>query len=1011
MPPTKRKAEAVANDEDDGSNSGGVTPAKKSKKEAAAEARARAKAWRDSRRLQQSGSATKTSTAATTPASSPSTPQPVNAATAAPFSTGKSSPKKTARAATSTTASPKRRRTPVKRGTITTPSSTRKGTDKTTTPSSQQEQPAKKSRRNIATDFHFDESAVVEQQQLQQRLQTTTQKRHETPKPNTDTNDDEELLPLSDRKKKQQEGKARIDELRKKRMQGGLKVTSPIIDDPIMAMAEPMEGEEETTTSTTKTLIVTPGRVGLTLNVNKTRGGAKITQIDPTCRFRGQIDVGDVILSIDGRKITSVDDMKINANKVRKFQIVPAKEKAVTTSGVDPPPSPAAAATNTTAVDPPTLSHTVTTAKRKMPATVANIFSQPTSSNIHNKAHRPDASATYDPSQPFPTQGYKMSTAAYCGCGPTPSNKNRGTDLNSKVARSGSGTLQQLRESMRNLPAVKRASLADDDDDQKMLVRPSPPGKIGSALVNDAKTQTAAEATPEENNKNDDGILKASISRAQQLVSLVAFANRQRRGKLGIKSDSNTTVAASPVTESSTKTSIPPPPSVDPPSSVPLIASKVADKRVEESTLHEAYEEEAPRVSFFRKIIQGIYTLLKWASIIPLAIWMMYVLSSLRGDASLDRVDSTATTDNVVSPMCFMDYPNDFYFSGENVTGDDGCGGNYMQCPQWGRCHGGILRDCNDAGGEWQGLVRFVPNEAGTSCVASDGALMIVAVVQDALVNMTVAQSCHSSHMITDPASVLLKEQEPYPLFSLDVVSWRVNEAATIDITISANLLLWLQPIFDAAFVTFGQLPGTDGPPNAIGLSSEVPEHKLPVPFTCQMKFMFMELFGWLLKFLYRTIVLLTKHSWQYIYAHPKSSPVVLVIVVGAVSIRRKTKHRAKVREIFDIVKEEAYDRLAHCDGSGYAALHLRDDVGHAMYPSNVRERLFMYNYVWPRVIVEARADNRVRKFKKVADGKQLEHWDLNTNSKRGWQLRKTPNKTPSKTNENESIASAKRDP
>jgi predicted alpha-1,6-mannanase (GH76 family) len=68
------------------------------------------------------------------------------------------------------------------------------------------------------------------------------------------------------------------------------------------------------------------------------------------------------------------------------------------------------------------------------------------------------------------------------------------------------------------------------------------------------------------------------------------------------------------------------------------------------------------------------------------------------------------------------------------------------------------------------------------------------------------------------------------------------------------------------------------------------------------------------------------------------------------------------------------------------------------MYPSNVRERLFMYNYVWPRMIVEVRADNRVRKFRKTADGKQLEHWDLNTNSKRGWQLRKTPNKSPTKT-------------
>ena len=113
--------------------------------------------------------------------------------------------------------------------------------------------------------------------------------------------------------------------------------------------------------------------------------------------------------------------------------------------------------------------------------------------------------------------------------------------------------------------------------------------------------------------------------------------------------------------------------------------------------------------------------------------------------------------------------------------------------------------------------------------------------------------------------------------------------------------------------------------------------------------------------------------------------------VVGGSGERSTQKEASsKGARTFDIVKEEAYDRLAHCDGSGgYAALHLRDDVGHAMYPSNQRERLFMFQHVWPRVIIEVRADNRVRKFRKAADGKQLEHWDLNTNSKCGWQQRK----------------------
>jgi len=765
--------------------------------------------------------------------------------------------------------------------------------------------------------------------------------------------------------------------------------------------------------------------------------------------------VGDVILSIDGRKVTSVDDFHANTNMVRTFEIVSERsrveEEEVTASvagvatttdfGVDPPSKIATvAAMSKTAVDPPPSSSTTTTAtttQRKMPAVVANIFSQPkSSSNNSNNSHRPDANAKYNPNQPFPTRGYKMSTAAYCGCGPTPSNNknNRSSTAaaaTTKASRGGGsgGTLQQLRESMRNVPAVKRASVEideevdDDDDDQKMpaavAVRPpSPPGKVGS--VREDGTGVEVHDGPEEEDSSNEhnannGVLKASISRAQQLVSSVAFANRVRRGKMGIKSDLKKEGDGSSTKEKMTS------PSVDPPSSIssaPVVETMVEEKRVVEETtsiVEEAYEEEQviPQVSPFMKFIKGILMLLKWASILPLAIGVFYVLSSLRGNISLEKGDSSAVTDNNVSPACcFMDYPSDFDYSGEDVTeSSDGCDGNYIQCPQWGRCHGGLLRDCNDGGGgEWQGLFRFVPNKEGTSCVPSDGALEIIEVVQDALANMTVSQSCRSFDMVTDPASVLLKDEEPYPLFSLDVVSWRVNGASEVDIPMSASLLLWLQPVFDTALVTFGQLSDEEGPPDAIGLSSEVPEHQLPVPFSCQMKFMFMELFGWILRFLYRTVVLLAKKLWHYASTYPKSSPVVVIMLVVAVGIRRKKNHRAKVREIFDVVKEEAYDRLANCDGSGgYAALHLRDDVGHAMYPSNVRERLFMYNYVWPRVIIEVRADNRVRKFRKAADGKQLEHWDLNTNSKRGWQLRKTPNKTPGKNIRATSIA--KRDP
>jgi len=111
---------------------------------------------------------------------------------------------------------------------------------------------------------------------------------------------------------------------------------------------------------------------------------------------------------------------------------------------------------------------------------------------------------------------------------------------------------------------------------------------------------------------------------------------------------------------------------------------------------------------------------------------------------------------------------------------------------------------------------------------------------------------------------------------------------------------------------------------------------------------------------------------------------------------RRRRKHRAKIRELHGIVLEAVYDRLSECeDHEGYAALILRDDIGHDMYPTNFAQRLFINDYVWRRVALEIHADNRVRKFRKLTNGKELEHWDFAVQSKRGRRLRKSIGGTP----------------
>lgn len=70
-------------------------------------------------------------------------------------------------------------------------------------------------------------------------------------------------------------------------------------------------------------LTVSPGRLGLTLAMVP-EGGARIKHVDPACTFRGQLSVGDRIVTIDGKKIETLEDVQAGRERVRKFGIVKA---------------------------------------------------------------------------------------------------------------------------------------------------------------------------------------------------------------------------------------------------------------------------------------------------------------------------------------------------------------------------------------------------------------------------------------------------------------------------------------------------------------------------------------------------------------------------------------------------------------------------------------------------------------------------------------------------------------
>lgn len=69
-------------------------------------------------------------------------------------------------------------------------------------------------------------------------------------------------------------------------------------------------------------LAVSGGRLGLTLNFVDEKTGAVVQEIDPTCTFRDKIAIGDRIISIDGKKISTASALKIGDDRERILGIV-----------------------------------------------------------------------------------------------------------------------------------------------------------------------------------------------------------------------------------------------------------------------------------------------------------------------------------------------------------------------------------------------------------------------------------------------------------------------------------------------------------------------------------------------------------------------------------------------------------------------------------------------------------------------------------------------------------------
>ncbi|KAL3776910.1 hypothetical protein ACHAWO_004149 [Cyclotella atomus] len=661
------------------------------------------------------------------------------------------------------------------------------------------------------------------------------------------------------------------------------------------------------------------------------------------------------------------------------------------------PPATAPAAAATTLKEPPAASQPK---QKSPPKAIAAIFA-PQNKSKYYTAHRPNADKKFDPNQPFPTHDYVVPTAAYCGCGPTPAlkkKKKKKGDLCLEPSGGDAifGRKESFSKQLDNIPAVdppyhsqRRDSCSVSEDEKESRRAVDPDGSVA------AYRKSIQMNTEEE--------LKESVARARGMISFVSDSNKKRRARIGIKSaaaEENVAVQLLRLLDGTN--------GGKEPEEVGASEDHVKDGAMEEDAEivvgSTTVSDDEAKPSFVKKMWKRAIWVLFAAMMVQLAFGVYYVATNHVLSPSVTSNNETKSASlNQSKPVeeekqhhCFIDHPADFFAPDENMD-EQLCAGIFVPCPQWGRCHAGLLHDCDDAGNQFNGIKLFVPNQNLDGCIVTEQVLEIVASVKEALATMTVAQHCkiwnNGNGNVIPPS-----EEQSYPMFRMEKVietmqTMLVNDEKSIlnDDHMTIQLLMWLEPV-DSSVLRFGSLSAEEGVIDAIGLANAISPNSLSWPLSCSIRIMAWEalvlsigIFWYLAKF-----------AWYYICNHPIISAVALVMSYFVHLFMKRKRRLARIRELYPQVLEAAYDLLAELDNSeGYAVLMLRDDIVRSMYPTNIAARNFLYNEVWPRVIAEIHSDNRVRKFRKEANGKSLEHWDLHIQSKRGRRLRKSLGSAP----------------
>mmetsp|Transcript_3495 Transcript_3495/g.6613 ORF Transcript_3495/g.6613 Transcript_3495/m.6613 type:complete len:723 (+) Transcript_3495:63-2231(+) len=322
---------------------------------------------------------------------------------------------------------------------------------------------------------------------------------------------------------------------------------------------------------------------------------------------------------------------------------------------------------------------------------------------------------------------------------------------------------------------------------------------------------------------------------------------------------------------------------------------------------------------------------------------------------------------------------NNIGFGGENEQMDLPCK-NPVDCPPFGRCEGGKLVDCRLEDISWNGTPFYEPSETGDKCIPSSSASQAMMHLNKTLIDLSVEYVCRSYIGLGPICRVPLEE------ISADgSITFHSQTVAEILNFTYGEMNVLLKQIEDNQDIVQHEKDYGDTVVRVVGLSQEYIDTKLTLPLPCYLRILAWDFSRIISTFVYGVLKVFFTLIWSITVSKPIATFSLGAVMYLIFWVYHKRSKVVGLRKESSKIQNIAYDKLImDCnEGEGYAALHLRDEIAHELYPEQCSARTRFNSVVWPRVVVLIRSDNRVIKTRKTIGGKSLEWWEWVADSSR----------------------------